>query len=428
MARVRPVSNAGPALGSQDAARAPIARRNLFRSRRYKEGAFPQISPTGQAGSTNMALRIDNPSSPSPAYGEGDMGTRREAGTGVWRGASVQVAADPNDLLTDAAEEITFEHSERVESRSLEEREIEEHPPLELPPIHQIHEYLEASGHGDPQRRLEEVVETLERNARQSGGAGPREEARRQFGEGTEQYLALAFAAGELAREGGSDALLADVRTALEELQDDAGPRLRADLNSIGAAAQFGAGDPGRVAALQASYRDAVLGGQNLGEMLKGALERFGERDYRAAVQQLIRALGDDLAAIQGPSAQPARLNAVLQDLYSMEVLATLLEGCQKLAQQMNAGHGLAALSAADLFQDLISASGERWTNPARFGAIADKYGAGEPGPRIAFLTLTKGLVRDLPLKVFPDTDARTGVLEAAQGALDAAVALEEDA
>jgi type III secretion protein W len=375
-----------------------------------------------------MALRIDNSSSQPPASGQGGMNARPEAETGVWRGARVQVAADPDDLLTDAAEEITFEHAERVESRSLEEREIEEPPPLELPPIHQIHEYLEASGHGDPQRRLEEFVDTLKRNAHQSGGAGPRQEARRQFGEGTEQYLALAFAAGELEREGGSDALLDEVRTALEELQDDFGPRLRADLNSIGAAAQFGGGDPGRVAALQGSYRDAVLGGQNLGEMLKGALERFGERDYRAAVQHLIRALGDDLAAIQGPSAQPARLNAVLQDLYSMEVLATLLEGCQKLAHLMNAEHGLPMPPAADLLQDLIGASGERWSNPGRFGAIADKYGAAEPAPRIAFLTTTRALVRDLPLKVFPDTDARANVLEAAQGALDAAVALEEDA
>jgi len=374
-----------------------------------------------------MVLRIDNTSSQPAASGQGGLDARRESDAGVWRGASVQVAADPNDLLTDAAEEITFEHSERVEARGLEERELEEPPPLQLPPIHQIHEYLEACGHGDPQRRLEEFLEDLKRNAHQ-GGTDPREQARRQFGEVTERYLALCFAADELARTGGHDALLDDVRAALEELQDDAGPRLRADLNSIGAAARFGDGDPGRVAALQASYRDAVLGGQNLGEMLKGALERFGEGDYRAAVQHLIRALGEDLASIQGPSAQPARLNAVLQDLYSMEVLATMLDGCQKLARQMNAEHGLPAPRAGDLLQDLIGASGERWSNPGRFGAIADKYEAREPAPRIAFLTQARALVRDLPLKVFPDTDARSNVLEAAQGALDAAVALEEDA
>ncbi|MEJ1965628.1 MAG: TyeA family type III secretion system gatekeeper subunit [Gammaproteobacteria bacterium] len=64
---------------------------------------------------------------------------------------------------------------------------------------------------------------------------------------------------------------------------------------------------------------------------------------------------------------------------------------------------------------------------PGRFDAIADKFGAAEPPARIAFLATVRSLVRDLPLKIFADTDARTNVLDAAQGALDSAIALEEE-
>ncbi len=79
---------------------------------------------------------------------------------------------------------------------------------------------------------------------------------------------------------------------------------------------------------------------------------------------------------MRGSSVQPARLNAVLQDLYSMEVLATMLEGCQKLVAKMATQHGVTAPTAGNLMQDLAGASAERWSNSSRFAAIADKYGA----------------------------------------------------
>ncbi len=84
------------------------------------------------------------------------------------------------------------------------------------------------------------------------------------------------------------------------------------------------------------------------------------------------------------------------------------------------------ARRAEDLLQDIVSASGERWSNPGRFNAIADKYGAADPTPRVWFLSATKTLIKSLPIKVFSDTDARSNVLDAAQGALDTAIELEE--
>jgi len=380
-------------------------------------------------------MRIDNASPQSLSSQPDGSPPRQDADVGLWRGATVQVAADANDILTDAAEEISFAHSEHVESHKLEEREIESPPPLELPSIEAINAYLEAAAHEVPEDKLRQFVDDLKRQSQQGregsgqgqSAAGPREEARRQFRGVTEQFLALSYAAQQLAREGGHGALLDEVRGALEDLHDESGSHIRADFNSIDAAAAFGAGDGTRIQALQAAYRDAVLGGQDLSSMLRGALERFGDTDYRSAVRHLIRALGDDLASIQGSSAEPARLNAVLQDLYQLEVLATMLDGCQALTHKMGQKHGLTTANAGVLLQDIVSASGERWSNAGRFNAIADKHGAYTPSPRVTFLNSVRALVKSMPIKVFADTDSRSNVLDAAQGALDSAIALEEE-
>ncbi len=373
-------------------------------------------------------MRIDNSTTQKLGPGQDDtVADDPSPQNGIWRGTSVQVSATPEDLLTDAAEEITMSHSEHMESHKLEEREIEEEPPIELPGIEEILTYLESSGHEDQQEKLKQFVEALKRNAEHGSDTSPREESRREFGNETDQFLALSYAAQSLEQEGGHDTLLEQVREALQELHEDAGSRIRADLNTIHAAAEFGEGNADRIAALQAAYHDAVLDGQGLAAMLKGALERFGTQDYRAAVRSLIRALGDDMAAIRGASVQPTRLNAVLQDLYQMEVLATMLDGCQTLATKMSTQHHLPPAPAGNLLQDLVAASAERFSSAGRFNAIADKYGAQEPAARISFLTHVKYLVRDMPTKVFADTDARSNVLNAAQGALDDAVALEEE-
>ncbi len=226
-----------------------------------------------------MTFRIDNSNTQPPASGQGGPAAQSEPDVGVWHGANVRVDDDSDDVLTDAAEEISFSHSEQVESRKLEERELEEPEPLELPAIDSILAYLEATGQEDPQERLKQFVDELKRKAGQDRDSDPGEEARHGFGDVTEQYLALSFAAQELAGSESYSALSDKIRTALQELDDEFGPRVRADLNTIGPAGEFGQGDAGKVAAFQSSYRDAVLGGQDLTAMLKGALERFGEKD-----------------------------------------------------------------------------------------------------------------------------------------------------
>lgn len=82
---------------------------------------------------------------------------------------------------------------------------------------------------------------------------------------------------------------------------------------------------------------------------------------------------------------------------------------------------------AFELMKELVNITGEKWVSASRFNAMADRFGATDVRTRIAFLAGLKGLVRDMPVKVFTDLDARHAILVAAQEALDAAIDAEEE-
>lgn len=79
------------------------------------------------------------------------------------------------------------------------------------------------------------------------------------------------------------------------------------------------------------------------------------------------------------------------------------------------------------LMKDLINLTGEKWVSAQRFSAMADRWELNDAQARITFLTGVKGLLRDMPEKVFPDLDQRQSIISAAQEALDAAIELEEE-
>lgn len=376
-------------------------------------------------------MRIDNSSTQSWTARDDGPSADAQAQSGVWQGRPISVAASDEDILSDAAEEISFARAEHVEARKLEDRKIEESPEFDLPPIEAILAYLNATGDAYAEERLKQFVDALKRNAQRSDinqhrTNSPRNEARRRFDGPTEQYLALSYAVTALSSSGSDHALLDQVRDALQDLHEEEGRGIHANLNTVDVAAQFGEGDPARFKDFQATYRDAVLDGETLNGMLEHVLNRFGARDYQRTIQHMIRALGSDLSAIQGPSVERTRLHAVLQDMYQMEVLSTLLEGCQRLVDRMSTRHALAGAGGGELLRDLVSASADRWSNAARFMAIADKHDIKDIAPRITFLSGLKILAADIPVKVFPDVDARSNVLDAVQEAVDIAVDQED--
>ena len=82
---------------------------------------------------------------------------------------------------------------------------------------------------------------------------------------------------------------------------------------------------------------------------------------------------------------------------------------------------------AFELMKELENITGEKWVSPTRFSVLADRWELRDLQARIVFLTGVRALLRDLPVKVFPDADVRQAILNAAQEALDQAIELEEE-
>ena len=363
--------------------------------------------------------RIDafNPATPSfdTALHQGGAG---QAGVGQMGGQQVQVD-DANSVLSDAAEEISLHHSEKAETKHTSERKKEATRPLELMSPEAIMAYMEAAqAYEDP----EELVQLAKRM--QSGQGDPAAQARQAFRGPTEQFMALQYALHQGEREGAPAEALDALREALDDLEMEHGPRIRADANTIAAAGE-GARGSADVAQFQATYRDVVLGNPSLAGTLKLALERFGDGDFAAGLSRLIQALGQDLAAAR-PSGDPTRLQNLVQDLYHLGVAATVLDASRELHAKIGEQHGALSGSPVALMQDLVGISAEKWVSGARFTSLAEKFGATGVEAQIHFLTGLKVLMRDMPVKVFVDGDQRQTIFQAVQDALDAAIDKED--
>ncbi len=382
----------------------------------------PEVLPRDTCVPPDPAMsRIDafNPATPSfdTALHQGGAQGGQSA-VGHFGGQQVQVD-DANSVLTDAAEEISLHHSEKAESKHSSERRKEATRAMELMSPEAIMAYMDASqSQGDP----EELVQLAKRML--SGQGDPAAQAKKAFGEPTQQFMALQYALQQGEREGAEPEILDALREALDDLEMEHGPRIRADINTIGTAAE-GAQGHADVSRFQATYRDVVLGNNSLSGTLRLALERFGDGDFAGGLARLIKALGSDLAAAR-PSGDPSRLQSLVQDLYHLSVAATVLDDSRALLEGLAAKHGLAPGSPAGLMQELVGVSAEKWVAGTRFTALAERFGAGGVEAQIQFLTGVKLLLRDMPPKVFIDADQRQTVFQAVQDALDAAIDRED--
>lgn len=346
-------------------------------------------------------------------------GAGGQAAVGQFSGQQVQVD-EVDSMLSDAAEEISMHHAEKAESKHTSERKKEAVRSHEIMTAEAITAYLDAAQASEDPEQLVHLAKRM-----LSGQGDPAQHARQAFGQPTEQFMALQYALQQGEREGVAGDVLEALRESLQDLEMAHGPAIRADINTVGTAAQGGASRMD-IAQFQATYRDVVLGESTLAATLKMALERFGDKDFAAGLQRLTQALGQDLTAAR-PSCDPARLQSLVQDLYRLEVTATVLDGCKELQGLLAQKHGISDMSPVALMRSLVDISAEKWVSAQRFTGLSESSGAREPEPQIHFLTAVKGLLREMPVQVFVDSEQRQTVFGAVQDALDAAIEREEE-
>lgn len=337
---------------------------------------------------------------------------------GSFRGEQATVR-DASSRLADAAEELTFSFSKKVEKKKAGERDVRTESRLQLMRIAEINQYLDAAKSPRTPAELTALAKRM-LSAQQSPG----QLARQASEDPTQQSLFLQFALQEGERTGAPAKALDAVRDALTDLEMECGPAIRAGLNSIDAASAFGS-SADSIQNFQKTYRDVALGSASLVETLKLALDRFGGTDFARGLKSLLQALGADVAALR-PSNQPARLLAVVQDIYQLEVFNTLLDQSEKLGKLLLKRHGTDHFDGVEFMKHLVSITGDRWLAPSRFLEMSGRFEINQIEAQVHLVAHSLQMLRDMPIKIFADSDTRRTVLDAGQEALDSIIEQEE--
>ncbi len=314
--------------------------------------------------------------------------------------------------IQSAAEELGMARAERREP-TLEELEPEPHKPPDVPDVEALERvWLEAGGEGegDLQRQAGQLLDM----ARQRGPLLAKLAG--QDGDPTRQQLLLMAAWRMAKRRGPMDAAAAEVlEDALEQLEEEAGPKIRAGLNTTAQAKAFSRTRAGQDA-FRGAYRDAVLLGESLPKMFKLVLSRFGEERFEEGMRLLVDALAADLKSVK-PSTEPVRLHAIFSDLYLLQSCNTVLQGARSVSRRMEPFG--AELKASGLAESVVGVCTDGMVGAWSFHGMASGLGVdGDDASRV-FLGEVMSLVRRMPEKLFPSPEHRLQAIDAAQEALD---------
>jgi type III secretion protein W len=262
----------------------------------------------------------------------------------------------------------------------------------------------------------------------QSSQENSRELARQQSRDPTTQYVLLQNALVDARKNSAEDSVINRLEDALEDLEFNAGPQIRAGLNTVDIASERSESSS-EFQVFQDTYRDIALGDATLSGTLKLVLERLAKNgtEMRKGLDDLIRSLGADISATR-PSTDKTRLQTLVQDLYQLSVSATVLDSCGELSDSLESKFGCTKFMPVDLMKELITITSERWVSASRFNSLGENFGISENTQAlIYFLTSNKTMLCKLPPIIFQSDEFRQGVIDAVQKSLDEAIDKEDD-
>ena len=337
---------------------------------------------------------------------------------------------DVSSTLADAAEELTQSLSGKAQEKTLKERKADSGQGLaDLSRAQRLAIYKAIAAGQSGQQQGDEQLQTLAKQAlRQPGQA--RQLVRQMGGDASEQYLALLEAAdlvdeGRVGSDPGGRACEA-LREAAAELLAEHGREIRGDVNTWEATRGL---SPEQAGQFRSAYRDVVLGESAVSDTLRRLLDMVPKGqsgDYVRVLEATREALGLDLAAAR-PSGDPVRLQSLMSDLSHLKTISTVIDQCDELSANLSERHALPRFSPTSLTSELLALTSDRWVDASRLSGICKRFNMTEP-PEAAvhFLTGARNAIREMPTQVFNSLEARQGLLDAAQGALDEAIDREE--
>ncbi len=365
-----------------------------------------------------MTTNVSGPGAAAAAMQRGVSGSQAAAvKTGEWNGLRVTSQDNPASLLANAAEELTFAASEKVEKDMAARRKPEEKKAAAvMPPAGAVAQLREQMG-----ERLDDLLANVE-----SGDGSPAslKEALEGFPDPTERHAALGWLEERLASR---PSLAAMVKRERERFETESASAIQAGYN-ISAVDTDAAGGIDDARSL---YRRTILGHETIGAMLEAILQRCGEDgggDFAARVDFLRQAVGADLSAAN-PSVDKRELEAMNNDLYHLRALANFTREFDGELGKIRGAGGKAALAGAGLsvVRIFCKAKDERMVSLTGLKSALALEGRADATYDVRALMQAQKLAHSLPAKLFADGDSRQRLLDAGQKLLDGAINLEDE-
>ena len=355
--------------------------------------------------------------------------TAREtvAARGSFRGEQVQHVRNPTAELQDAAEELTFGESERVEKK-LAQRKLKSGAGIRSAVIEQAEKYLRDVPDLEKKQKLSDFARSILEQGRPPGQDELRERARKFSNDPTHQFLALEFSREQAAAADADPALVEALDDAMAALQAESGPAIRAGLNVSPVAHRHAGRNVGDMQQLRDIYRDIVLDCRTINDAYERVVADHPGKSFDEAVRFMLKALGADLAA-STRSVSKVRIRQIVDDMYQLKSLNSVHEQCEDLVRRVRRNFGAepGPDAARDLVSELLTAQDRAWQGAEAFAALPGKMGVRRDDAGIYVLQGFKELVRFVPLKAFGDDMAkRDRLMISVQQALDAAIDNEE--
>ncbi|CAK0749552.1 type III secretion protein W [Gammaproteobacteria bacterium] len=339
---------------------------------------------------------------------------------GAYGGESVR-QLDVASMVKDAAEELTFGHSERAE-KSLKERKMGQG--IDAQSLRERIEQLRQSLPDLPDdAAFQALVEELRRQS-PSDAAEVMDRVGSLSRDPSHRFLLLELLRDTLDSEEAPQELRAAVQGALDQLLAEQGPDIRAGINIAQVVQEGQRAGLADIQSLRDFYRETLVRYPGLNDTFGALLKQFGDDNLGRGLDFLMKAAGADLAAAKG-SLEPAALKSTLDDLFRLHVLMGLREGCGNLVKRLGA-FGIRPDAPAQLLGQLLALSEKTWIHNQDIAPLPVALGLRNIEGEINFLREFKGLSRLMPLKAFTQADSREKLLDAIQGALDEAINREE--
>lgn len=326
--------------------------------------------------------------------------------------------------LKDAAEELTMQHGEEA-SKKLSERKIGNRSSLTTSAVEKAEMYLEKMREGENQDKAAQFLDGLKKMGKPSRD-DVMGELRKLFKEPGEQHAALAFAEELLAGVPSQKELAQTLHDTRLELEGSFGNEKPAGVTRTGDQVDRLQLDESTKKDLEEYHQNQLQGFGSITDAYKSLIERFGENRFQEALTFLIRSTGSELHG-GGLNIPGEKLKTVVDDLFHVQVLGNVQNSLAQLGERMEKQFGQKlTMSPTKMMQGVLALTQNAYCRGDQVSAIAREAGLLQPEAEIFFLTALKDHLRLLPLKVYSNPDTRAKLIDAAQEALDNAIAKEE--